>query len=165
MATDTARVLVHPVPSLGQRVFPVAAVGLAVGLARYACEFVAPEYAMWFGVYYVMPVVILIVGVRRAWGPIGWRAMAGTMLCVALIAWGIPNTIAYTTGQFLEWNHGRFFYGGEGAEGNRAAPIAATTLGKIGWGVAQGFLTSLAGTVWCVVFGTVFVWVPRRTLR
>lgn len=152
--------MLPPTPPLGQRIRGLVVFGLAVGLIRYVLEFVAPEQAWWFGVYYLMPIAFLVVGVRGTWGPIRWLPLLGTMFVVALIVWGIPNCLAYTTGQFLEWSHGRFYNAGPDGEGTRAAPIAATALGKIGWGVAQGALTSIAGTVWCTAMGTVLIWLP-----
>lgn len=135
---------------------PLAALGLAVGAVRYALEFVAPQHSMWFGVYYVMAAAYVVVGITDAWGPIRWPAMAGTMICLAFTVWGVWNTVAYTTGQFLGWEHGRF-------EPNvRAAPVADTTLAKIGWGVAQGFLTSVAASIASILVGTVFIWLPGR---
>lgn len=154
-----------PTPPLRQRLLPLVVLGLAVGLARYAMEFVAPEHAMWFGVYYVIGATIVLIGLTGKWGAIRWPALLGTMALMCLIVWGIPNTLAYTTGQFLEWKHGRFHYGGPDDPTNRAAPIAATTIGKIGWGVLQGLLTSVAGTIWCTILGTVFIWLPGRLRR
>ena len=110
------------------------------------------------GLVHLLPVV----GLRGAWGIPRWRVVPGTMLVLCLIVWGIPNTLAYTTGQFLEWNHGRFYYGGPDDPDNRAAPLAATALAKIGWGLAQGGLTALVGTVWCTFWGTVLIWLPAR---
>ena len=104
--------MARPTPPLGQRIRGLAAFGLAVGLIRYALEFVAPAQAWWFGVYWLMPVAILVVGVRGSWGNIRWPALFGTMFVVALIVWGVTNTVAYTTGQFEHWNHGRFYNGG-----------------------------------------------------
>lgn len=120
---------------------------------------------MWFGVYYVIGATIVLIGLTGKWGAIRWPALLGTMALMCLIVWGIPNTLAYTTGQFLEWKHGRFHYGGPDDPTNRAAPIAATTIGKIGWGVLQGLLTSVAGTIWCTILGTVFIWLPGRLRR
>ena len=148
-------------PPLRERLRPLVLLGLAIGLLRYAMEFVAPQHAMWFGVYYVMAAAILFVGITGKWGPIRWPVLLGTMALLCLIVWGIPNTVAYTTGQFLEWNHGRFHHGVDDPE-TRAAPIAATALGKIGWGLVQGLATSVAGTIWCTVLGTVFIWLPGR---
>lgn len=152
----------HPTPTLRQRVLPLIVLGLTTGLVRYAFEFVAPDQAMWFGVYYVMAAAILVIGVRGTWGPVRWPTLLGTMALTCLVVWGVPNTLAYTTGQFLEWNHGRFHFGGPDDPTNRAAPIAATTLGKVGWGTLQGLLTSVAGTVWCTVLGTILIWLPGR---
>jgi hypothetical protein len=149
-------------PALGSRIRGLALLGLAVGLIRYALEFAASDAAMWFGVYYVMPVAILVVGLRRTWGDIRWPTLLGTMLVLCLIVWGIPNTLAYTTAQFEGWQHGRF-------APDRSAAIADTTLAKLGLGVAQGAGTSLVGTVWCTLFGTLFIWLPaclrRRAAR
>ncbi|MCA8976641.1 MAG: hypothetical protein KDC98_18110 [Planctomycetes bacterium] len=153
------------VPSLGARLRPLALLGLAIGLIRYGLEFMAPGVAMFFGVYYVMPIAFLVIGIRRQWGPIRWPAVLGTMALLCLIVWGITNTLAYTTGQFLEWNHGRFYNGGPSDPDNRAAPIAATALGKIGWGLLQGVLTSVAGTIWCTLWGTVVIWLPAKFSR
>lgn len=155
----------QPTPPLGARVRPLVVLGLATGLLRYAMEFVAPEHAMWFGIYYVMAAAILILGVRGTWGAIRWPALLGTMTLVCVIVWGISNTLAYTTGQFLEWNHGRFYHGGPEDQGTRAAPIAASALGKVGLGLLQGVLTSIAGTIWCTVLGTLLIWLPGRLRR
>jgi hypothetical protein len=152
-------------PPLRTRIRGLVLLGLAVGLIRYVLEFAASDAAMWFGVYYVMPVAILVIGVRRSWGDIRWPALLGTMCVVCVIVWGIPNTLAYTTAQFLGWQHGRFYHGPPGDPETRAAPIAATFFGKLGWGVLQGIGTSVAGTIWCTVCGTLFVWLPGRLRR
>ncbi len=149
-------------PPLGSRIRGLVLLGLAVGLIRYGLEFAASDVAMWFGVYYVMPVAILVVGLRRTWGDIRWLALLGTMFVTCLVVWGVPNALAYTTAQFQGWQHGRF-------APDRAAAIAPTALGKIGLGVLQGTVTSVAGTAWCTLFGTLFVWLPaclrRRAAR
>tara|TARA_R110002072_G_scaffold25443_7_gene85286 strand:- start:26315 stop:26791 length:477 start_codon:yes stop_codon:yes gene_type:complete len=149
-------------PPLRTRIKPLVLVGLPIGFARLLAEFVAPEIAMLFGVYYLIPVVILILGAKDAWGPVRWTLVPLSMAAMCLIVWGIPNTIAYTSGQFLEWNHGRFYFEGWESDQSRAAPIANTTLGKIGWGASQGVLTSLVGTIWCTLWGTLLIWMPAR---
>lgn len=75
---------------------------------------------------------------------------------------GTAESIAYTTGQFLGWNHGRFHYGGPGDPANKADTIAATALGKIGTGAFVALLTTVAGTVWCTLWGTLLIWLPGR---
>ncbi|MBX3461639.1 MAG: hypothetical protein KF830_00570 [Planctomycetes bacterium] len=155
----------QPTPPLGQRLHGIVQLGLTVGLARYALEFTGSPAAMWIGVYYVMPIALLVIGLQRRWGDIGWLALLGTTAVLCLLVWGIPNTLAYTTGQFLGWQHGRFHYGGPDDPHNRAAPIAASTLGKLGWGVLQGLLTAVAGTIWCTFWATLFVWLPARLRR
>ena len=147
-----------PTPPLRKRIGWLATAGLAIGLVRLVLEFVAPAQSMYFGVYYLMPVLLVAVGVTQFWGDITWKVMFGSILALCLIVWGIPNTLSYTIGQFQEWTHGRF------AEG-RAAPIAESAAAKIGLGVMQGALTSLAGTVWCTVAGTLAIWLPAHLRR
>lgn len=149
-------------PPLRTRVAQLATIGLPIGLSRYGCEFVAPDVASWFGVYYLMPAVFVVVAARGAWGRIGFLPLLATMALTCLIVWGAPNTLAYTTGQFLEWNHGRFYSNGWDDDASRAAPIADTAAGKVLWGVAQGLLTSVAGTVWCTLWGAALIWLPAR---
>lgn len=137
-------------------------IGLPIAAARFVAEFVAPDIGWYFGVYYLMPVVMLWLGQRYAWGPIPWKLVPWSMFVMCLLVWGLPNTVAYTTGQFLEWDHGRFHFEGWDSDRSRAAPIAQTTIGKIGYGVLQGGLTSLVGTVWCTIWGSVLIWLPAR---
>lgn len=154
-----------PPPPLSQRLRAPVLIGLSIGLIRYGLEFTESPQTMSFGVYYVMPVVLLVIGLRGLWGDIGFGRMLGTIALMCLLVWGIPNTLAYTTGQFLGWQHGRFHYGGPDDPGNRAAPIAATALAKLGWGMLQGLLTSVAGTIWCTAFGSLLIWLPARLRR
>lgn len=149
-------------PPLRTRIRPMVCIGLPIATVRFALEFVAPDADWHIGVYYLLPVVMLVLGQRYAWGRIEWKLVPWSMFVMCLIVWGIPNTIAYTTGQFLEWNHGRFHFAGWDSDQSRAAPIAATTLGKIGYGLLQGGLTTLLGTVWCTIWGSVLIWLPAR---
>lgn len=151
-----------PTPPLRRRLLPLVLLGLAVGLVRYALEFAAPDKSMYFGVYIVMPVALLVIGIRGTWGAIRWPALAGTMVLMCLLVWGIPNTLSYTTAQFQEWNHGRFYHTDPVPDANRAAPPAATALGKLGWGALQGLLTSIGGTIVCTAVGTLVIWLPGR---
>ncbi len=125
---------------------------------------------MYFGNYFLLPLVMAWIGLRRDWGPIGWRAVALSMVVVAAAVWGIGNAIAYSTGQVMEWTHGRFSPGtavvaADGSveyEGARAAPVQDTLLEKLGQGALHGVLSTLAASVWCVVLGTVLIWLPAR---
>lgn len=153
-------------PPLAQRIAGLVLLGLTIGLIRYGLEFTHSQHTMWFGVYYVMPIAMLVIGLRGGWGDIRWPQLLGSMAVMCLFVWGIPNSLAYTTGQFLGWQHGRFYNGGTtDPEHTRAAPIAATTLGKLGFGLMQGLLTSVAGTIWCTVWGSLLIWVPARLRR
>ena len=106
-----------------------------------------------------------VVGIKAGWGTVRWRSVVGTMAVLALIVWGIPNTISYTTGQFLEWNHGRFHFEGWEHPASRGAPIGENAATKVGWGVAQGLLTSIAGSIWLSLWGTICIWLPARLRR
>ena len=145
----------EPTPSQLSRLIPLLQLGFAVGAVRYACEFIAPQYSMFFGLYYIMPIAILIIGLSNTWGDISWRALAGTMFLTGILCWGIANTAAYTTGQFLGWTHGRF-------DESRAAALAETDMMKIVVGLAQGVVTGILGGIWCIIFGSLFIWIPTR---
>jgi hypothetical protein len=142
-------------PPLSQRLLPLVLFGSVVGAIRFAAEFIAPEQSMYFGLYYLMPPAILWVGLTKRWGAVRWTQVAGTMVVLAFLTWFVWNSIAYVTGQFMGWEHGRFGAG-------RAPVIAETTMGKLTAGLATGGLTTVAGSLWCVVFGTVFIWLPAR---
>ena len=63
-------------------------------------------------------------------------------LLTALLTFGIWNSVAYITGQFLEWDHGRF----RSVEPDqRAFPIQDTTGMKILMGATMGAATTLTG--------------------
>ena len=156
-----------------RRVLPLAAFGYLVATIRLGLDFWDPERAMWFGLYYTMPVALVFVGLTRRWGPIGWRPMALTMLVLGFLVWGVCNSIAYTVGQFLEWTDGRYSPG-ELVDGTwvetaqksrRAAEPQATAPGKVMAGLVHGLISSLTSTVWCTAFGTLFLWVPKWTRR
>ncbi len=145
-------------PSLRQRLLPLVLYGWVVGAIRYALEFIAPDQSMYFGLYYLMPVALLWVGVTRRWGAVRWTQVAVTMVALAFLTWFVCNTTAYVTGQFVGWQHGRF-------SPAAAAPLADDTLGKLWGGLSTGFLTAVGGSVWCVVWGTVVIWLPARLGR
>jgi hypothetical protein len=161
----------HPIPPLGRRLRPLLLFGYAVAAIRLGLDFWDREAAMVFGLYYLMAVAIIYVGVTRRWGLIGWRAMALTMVCLGCLVWGVSNSISYTVGQFMGWTDGRFDPGTpvrdaagvlQGYADGRAMPPQDTALGKVGAGLLHGLISSLTGSVWCILFGTAFVWVYRR---
>ena len=152
-------------PSLGQRLKPLVIFGYIVAAIRLALDATAPDFVltMCFGLYYLMPLAMLVVGLQRQWGLVRWTTMAGTMIALGFVVWGVWNSIAYTTGQFMEWTHGRFYPGqGPDDEAGRAAPPAATATAKIGWGLLHGLLSSITSSIWCIGFGTVLIWLPGR---
>ena len=148
------------VPPLRARLLPVVLFGWCVAAIRLALDFQWPDgkVTMYFGVFYTVPLVLVWIGVTRRWGLIGWKAMAWTMLCVGALVWGLPNAISYTIGQFNGWQHGRFDPG-------RAAPVQEGALMKVGAGVLHGLISTLFSSAICIVVGSLFVWVPQRTVR
>src|SRR5690606_16125760 len=89
--------------------------GWAVAAVRLALDALWPEgpVTMYFGLYFLMPLPIAWVGLTWRWGPVRWTSMAITMVVVAVLVWGVWNSIAYTVGQFAGWQHGRFAPGVE----------------------------------------------------
>lgn len=142
-------------PSLPQRLMPLVAYGWIIGAIRYALDFATPDYAMYFGLYYLMPPALLYIGVTQKWGQVRLPQVVGRMVLLSFSTWFVWNSIAYVTGQFMGWQHGRF-------APNRAAPLAEDLGGKIWGGVSTGFLTAVGGSVWCVAFGIVLIWLPAK---
>jgi len=167
------------IPPLRSRVLQLVAIGYVIAAIRLGLDFWDQDRAMWFGLFYAMPVAILVIGRRRSWGPIPWTSMAKTMVIVGVLVWGVCNSISYSVGQFMEWTDGRYYPGelkpdGTWADGKwpdgeergiRATFVKDTTMGKIGAGLLHGLLSSILGSIWCILAGTLFCWVPRRTLR
>lgn len=151
------------VPTLRERILPLVVIGWLLAATRLVLDFTVPEWplTMFIGLYYGMPVVLLWVGATGRWGTIGWRRMAFSLFVACALIWGVWNSVAYTVGQFMEWEHGRFFPGGPEQEA-RASAVADSIPGKLGAGLLHGLLSSLASTVWCTVFGTLFIWLPAK---
>lgn len=138
-----------------RRMRPLIFVGLAVGAVRLVLDFAHVEAAMWIGVYYALPVALLVAGIRGTYDGVSWWQLVVGMSLVSMCCWLPANTIAYTAAQFLGWTHGRFAPG-------RAPPIADEAGRKIMAGITTGALTSVAGTLWLGAWSTVLVWIPGR---
>ncbi|MBK8978340.1 MAG: hypothetical protein IPM29_20755 [Planctomycetes bacterium] len=163
------------VPPLWQRVLPLLLIGSVLAAIRLTLDATVPDgrLTMYVGTWLVMPFAIAWVGLTRRYGPISFRQMAFTMVVVAATVWGAWNVIAYTTGQFMGWTHGRFDPGhveiaADGTEtrvGARAMPIQATAWAKLGAGLLHGVLSTAIQSVICTVLGTLLIWLPARSLR
>lgn len=142
--------------SVGRAVFPLIIIGWAVAAIRLVLEFVAPGAAMYFGVYFVMPIVFAYFGFAtprfHGWR---WRLIPLAAVMIAIGVWLLPNAVAYTLAQFMEWDHGRF-------AADRSVPLAESPARKILSGVGIAFGTGVAGTVWCLFWMTLVVWLPGR---
>jgi hypothetical protein len=140
---------------LFRRMRPLILAGLAAAAVRFALDCARLDAAMWIGVYYVLPVALLVAGIRGTYDDLKWLRLARGMLLVALCCWFVPNAVSYTTGQFLGWQHGRFAPG-------RTAPIAETAGMKVLAGLMVGGGTTVAGSLWLIVASTLLVWIPGR---
>lgn len=144
------------IKSVAKAVFPLILIGWGVAAIRLVLEFAAPAAAMFFGVYIVMPIAFAYFGFMtprfHGWR---WRLVPLAAVMVAATVWLLPNAIAYTLAQFMEWDHGRF-------AADRSVPIADSAGRKILSGVGIAFGTGLAGTVWCTFCMTLLLWLPGR---
>jgi hypothetical protein len=113
----------------------------------------------WYvSVYFLMPLALLFVGLRRTWDDLRWPKFILVALLLGFLVWGVPNAISYTTAQFMGWKHGRFGPG-------HGPPTGETTLAKIGIGLAIGGGTGLVGSVHCLLCSTLFIWLPGKIRR
>ncbi len=133
---------------------PLLIAGWTIATVRLLLEFVAPGEAMWVGVYFFMPIVLIVHGFRGTFDDLRWPRVALAMFVTALLVWGLPNLVSYTIAQFAGWTHGRF------TPNERSAPIAETPGMKLVAGLMLAGGTSIAGSIWMIVCGTLFVWLP-----
>jgi hypothetical protein len=141
--------------------------GWAVAMVRFVAEALwhpGRGDPFWFlGVYFLMPIAFLVIGIRGTFDDLRWPKIALIALLLGVLVWGVPNAIIYTVAQFQGWTHGRF------TPHERAAPIAPTALGKLGWGLSIAGGTAVAGAIWCLLWTTVLIWLPgvfrRRRAR
>lgn len=161
-------------------------IGLVVGFARYAYEWtVEPkdelgEPAKFLGLWYVMPVVLLIGAFRGLFTGLNWKRSFLGVFMACFLVWAVPNSVAYTTGQLQGWNFSRFHYDyefekaqkahdkgketgvpvptpqellGRDTTQTRTAPRGDSTAKQIGMGVGIGLFTGLIGGVAMSLFG------------
>jgi hypothetical protein len=150
--------------SLWSRMRGLVLFGWLVALIRFGIEAAmhpGKSDPTWFiGVYFLMPIAFLVVGLRGTLDDLPWKRIALMSLLLGILVWGIPNAIIYTTAQFLGWTHGRFTPPGQTGAETRAAPIATTAMGKILAGLATGGMTAIAGTIWSLAGTTLLIWLP-----
>ena len=134
--------------------------GWAVAAIRLLLDLFAPEQSMFFGVYIMMPLAYLYYGVKGRWDHLAWRRVAGSLLVVVFLVWFIPNLISYTTAYFVGLEHGRFSPENSGRRDGFEGPLMTMLNG----GMVAG-ATFLAGSVWSVTLGTLFIWLPAAMRR
>lgn len=147
-------------PSLWSDIKVLVYFGWAVAAVRLLLDFVAPAQSMFFGVYIMMPLAYLYFGLKGKWDHLPWRRVAGSLVVVVFLVWFIPNLISYTTAYFVGLEHGRFSPESSGRRPHFQGPFMTILNG----GMVAG-ATSLAGSVWSVALGTLFIWLPGAMRR
>ncbi len=144
----------------------VAAMRLAID-ARATPDLSHP--LSYVSVFLMTALFFLWAGFSRRLDGLTYKQCWGAFFLMGLLCFGLPNAIAYTTAQFQGWTHGRFrppsaesMAKGVRDPSARTAPVAATTVGKIGTGLMIGGITTLSGTLWCAGLGTLFAYLPGR---
>lgn len=139
------------------RLKPFLLVLYPIAAARLALDFWDRESLLTknVSIYWAVAILIVWLGLTRRWGFIGFRAMMGTVALAAALTFGICNSIAYTVGQFMGWQTGRY-------DPENSAPLAEGTLGKILAGLTHGAISTLAATVYMGLFACAFVLVIKK---
>lgn len=145
-------------PPLGPVLWPLVYCGWGIGMVRLGLDAFAPDLAMLVGLYYLLPLVLIVFVVQGRFRDLG----LGRVLLVALIAAPLisfpVNSLAYGAAQFAEWTHGRF-------APERAPEIVDGVGLKIVWALGAGLGTSVAGTIWLTGWTLLVVGVPRLVRR
>ena len=183
--------------TLWNRLKWIAFVGWVVAGVRFAMDFQEndPDVAIemsenlqwtteWVGVYYAVPVLIIIGSVIGTFRGLDYVGLVKAALFLGVMCWTIPNVIVYPTAQFMEWEHGRFYSdeteeraieSGEvevtrtetlGGETVKRAPrgpaVQEGAVAKLGMGLMVAGLTTIAGFIWCFVWLNLAVFLPGR---
>jgi hypothetical protein len=133
--------------------------GWVVALIRFVLDIAMPDQAMWFGVYYMMPLGYLYYGITGKMDDLSAGRLTLAMLMTAFFVWLIPNTITYTAAQFIGLEQGRF-----APDRGVIAPVESV-LGKLGRGALTGFTTWIFGALWSALFGLLLIYLPGRIRR
>lgn len=167
------------------RVRWIVLAGLAVAAVRFALDFRRVDDPILFewgdlrvqgqiGNYYVVPLLFAVGAFAGTFRGLSWGRLLAACAWVSLFCFAVPNTVAYTTAQFLGWTHGRFApapvppeqrdaYEAWGEEGEpyRAPPIPKSAVAKVINGLSVGVLTGLVSFVWNAVWIHLLVVLPR----
>jgi len=176
-----------------QALNPIIYVAWIVAVLRLITEALTTDLNIigMMSVYMTTWVLLLYCGFTGLLDTLVWKKLFLGAGILAVCCWFVPNTIAYTVAQFQEWDHGRFHVSVEhdelaakyreegmgvfeagakateelGVERSRTGPRAETTGGRLLAGLGVGFFTSIAGFLWCAVFGSLFVGIPAPRRR
>ena len=173
---------------------PIIYVAWIVAAIRFAAEAGTTDlnFIAMASVYMAIFVIFLLAGFTGQLDALVWKPLLVGSLVLGIACWLLPNGIAYGVAQFRGWNHGRFHHDYEfrAAEerhrkaGNddeqavkkaeaelgrsdqtRCPPVADTSAGKLLTALSLAGGTGLAGTVWSLLFGTLFVGIPASVRR
>lgn len=141
-------------PPILAAIRPLLIAGWSIAAIRLALDALAPDAAMWFGVYWLMPVVLLVLGRRGALAEFRWLRLALAMIVTGLLVWALPNLVSYTIAQFAGWTHGRF------TPGERGPPVQDSAWMKVFASFLTAHGTAIGGSLWMIVWATLLVWLP-----
>jgi hypothetical protein len=150
-------------PSLWSRARGLILFGWLVALLRFGIDAKLhpgrSEPLFWIGVYTMMPIAFLVAGIRGTFDDMSWKRLALMSVLIGFLVWGLPNLITYTTARFLGWTEGRF------APPKEGDPFGHGPGANILAGLSIGAVTGIIGSLFCIVWTTLLIWLPGRVRR
>lgn len=146
--------------SLWSRIQGLVIFGWIVALIRLLLEVVAPGQSMFFGVYWMMPIAYLYMGLSGKWDDLSWPGVAKTIVIVAFLVWCLPNAVSYNIAAFAGWEHGRF-----SAEAYPTIIGRDTAITTFINALVVSVVTGIAGSVWSITWSTLVIWLPGHFRR
>lgn len=143
---------------------PLLIVAALLAMARIVLESLEVEAARYVGVYYLMPVVLLVFGQLRPWTR-GWKNLAKGIALLGLLVFLPFNIGSYVAANFdglsgMRYGEDRMMTAAKAAEFLAGDPESPSEVERVFGGVATGLITGLVNSLWCLIFATVFVWRP-----
>lgn len=175
-----------------KRLQPVLYAGLVIAAIRYAMDWIAPDSSMGFGLYIAMPLVLLHAGLRGRYDDLGFKILPGLFVTGfliwfasgivayptgALLDWEFGRHRPMASHEEIVTLHGeRNALRPPGApeipletieaEEQKKAAIPFVRPEGTGPRLAQCLLiasiSSLAGALWCALFGALFIGLPAK---
>lgn len=153
-------------PTLWNGVRAAVCYGWLVVLVRLVLDGVAPDRAWTVGIFFLMPVALLVIGRKGGLDAWSWKRLATGMILIGVLCWGLGNLLSYGTAATLGWDHGRFNPDGPGPPFGTGPPLPRDTLlQKLGWIGLPAGAGAIAGSLWCILWGSLLIYLPGRARR